>query len=374
MFAIPSLPDLIERARQSFRVNLPGSDAWIWPNNINPTAKVFGGLVHEVFGFADYIQKQKFALTADTENLDLHGAEFGLARKPTAPAQGYVDIAVASASSIAVGGVLRRADGIEYLATAGAAIGAAGTLSVHVTAAIDGKITNALAGAPLEIVSGFTGDPVALAQVASGGIVAGFDVEDDESFRARILFRKRNPPHGGSAADYVYWAGEVAGVSSNGSRPEVFVERLWNGPGTVRVFPLMFDLYANGIPQAADVIRVRDHIETLRPAGAKVTVQAPSAVPINITIAGLEPNTSAVQEAVLTELRAAFRRNARVAGTDLDIGNMDYLAKPTTFSRSWIWQAVANATGEHRHTITAPASDQALSAGQMATLGIVTFA
>jgi uncharacterized phage protein gp47/JayE len=373
MFAIPSLKDLVERARQSFRVNLPGSDAWLWPNNINPTAKVFGGLIHEVFGFADYIQKQKFALTADSENLDLHGAEFGLARKPTAPAQGNVDIVVASASSILVGGVLRRADGIEYLATAGGAIGGPGTLTVQVTAATDGKITNALGGAPLEIVSGFTGDPDALAQVASGGIVAGFDVEDDESFRARILFRKRNPPHGGSAADYVYWAGEVSGVSSNGAHPDVFVDRLWSGPGTVRIFPLMFDLYANGIPQPADVVRVSDHIETVRPAGAKVTVQAPAAVPINITIVGIEPNTPAVQEAVLTELRSAFRRNARVAGTDLDIGNMDYLAKPTTFSRSWIWQAVANASGERRHKITAPADDVPLASGQMATLGTVTF-
>jgi len=373
MFAIPSLKDLVERARQSFRVNLPGSDAWIWPNNINPTAKVFAGLVHEVFGFADYIQKQKFALTADSEHLDLHGEEFGLARKPRAPAQGYVDIAVSAAVTLDVAAVFRRADGVEYVSTSDGSTTGAGTLSVLVTAVTDGKNTNAVAGTPLEIVSGLNGDDVATAQVASSAIVAGFDDEDDESFRARILFRKRNPPHGGSAADYVLWAGEVAGVSVTGARPDVFVERVWSGPGTVRVFPLMFDLYADGIPRPADIERVKDYIETVRPAGAMVTVQAPQAVPINITISGLQPNTTAVQEAVLAELRAAFRRNARVAGSDQEIGNMEYLAKPTTFSRSWIWQAVANATGEQRHAITAPAADVVLISGQMATLGSVTF-
>ncbi|MFZ5715749.1 MAG: baseplate J/gp47 family protein [Bradyrhizobium sp.] len=334
---------------------------------------MFGGLMHEVFGFADYIQKQKFALTADSENLDRHGEELGLARRPRAPAQGVVDISVGAAVSLAVAAVFRRADGVEYIATAGGATTGAGVLSVPVTCAADGQNTNAIAGTPLAIVSGLDGDPAATAQVASGGLVAGADDEDDESFRARILFRKRNPPHGGSAADYVMWTGEVPGVSVTGARPDVFVERLWLGPGSVRVFPLMFDLYANGIPQAADVQRVKDHLETVRPAGARVAVHAAQAVPINITINGLQPNTVAVQEAVLAELRAAFRRNARVAGIDVDIGNMDYLAKPTTFSRSWIWQAVANASGEQRHIIVAPAADQALTPGQMATLGTVTF-
>src|SRR6516225_2846381 len=108
MFAIPSLKDLVERARSRFRANLPGSDAWIWPNNINPTAKVIGGMTHEVFGFADYIQRQKFALTADSENLDLHGEEYGLARKPAAPARGPVDIVTSAALAASVGAVLQR--------------------------------------------------------------------------------------------------------------------------------------------------------------------------------------------------------------------------------------------------------------------------
>jgi uncharacterized phage protein gp47/JayE len=376
MFAIPSLRDLVERARSQFRTNLPGSDAWIWPNNINPTAKVLGGMTHEVFGFADYIQRQKFALTADSENLDMHGAELGLARRPAAPASGLVTITDVAAMSLAVGAVLRRADGVEYIATAGGSMTGAGTVDVEVVAAIDGQATTAIAGTPLEIISGVVGsDPTAAVSTANGGqgITGGQDVEGDEPFRARILFRKRNPPHGGSAADYVMWASSVPGVSSFLDQPTVFVERLFAGPGTVRVFPLMFDLYANGIPLPADVARVQDYIETVRPAGAMVTVAAPIAHPVDVTISGLHPNTAAERSIVVTELQNAFRRLARVAGSDIDVGNMPYLAYPTSFSRSWIWQAVANATGEVRHAIDAPAADIPLVTAEMPTLGTVSF-
>jgi uncharacterized phage protein gp47/JayE len=367
MFAIPTFKELVERSRQAFRINLPGSDAWVWPNNINPTAKVIGGMTHEVFGFADYIQKQHFALTADTENLDLHGEEFGLSRSPAAPAVGWVDVAVASASTIEVGAVFRRADGVEYFASNGGSITGAGTMHVAVIAATDGKNTIAIPGAPLQIVSGLTGDLAALADVAAEGINGGTDVEDDESFRARILFRKRNPPHGGTAADYVMWASQMSGVS------RVYIERLWAGPGTVRVFPLLDDLYADGIPQPADVDRIAEHIDTLRPAGAIVSVAAAMPVPVNIEIKGLSPNTTTVQEAVLAELRSAFRRYSRVCGNDKAIGSMPYLASPTSFSRSWIWQAVANASGEERHSIVTPAADVPLISAQIATLGTVTF-
>jgi uncharacterized phage protein gp47/JayE len=209
--------------------------------------------------------------------------------------------------------------------------------------------------------------------VDGNGLTLGADLEDIESFRARILFRKRNPPHGGAPADYVMWAGEVAGVSFYLDRPTVFVERQWQGPGTIRVFPLMYDLYANGIPQSGDITRVQDFIETVAPAGAAVTVAAPSPISVDVTIAGLSPNTTDVQNAILAELQDAFVRNTRPAGSDSAFGSMPYLASPFSFSRSWIWQAVANATGEDRAIVTSPSVDIALASGQMAVLGNVTF-
>ena len=364
-FSIPSLKDLTERARQAFRSNLKGSDAWLWPNNVYVSAKVIAGTAYEVLGFADYISRQKFALTADSENLDRHGEEIGLSRRPATPASGYVRLTATGAASVVAGAVFSRTDGVRYAATASAGIASAGTFDVPVEATASTKATNGIAGTALTIVSGVTGSATAV--IGPDGITGGGDLEDDESFRARILFRKRNPPHGGSPSDYVIWASAISGVT------RVFVERQYAGPGTVRVYPLMDDAFTNGIPSAGAIQTIADYIATQAPAGAAVAVTAPSAEVIDVTIQGLTPNNTPTQEAVLAELRDAFLRLGRVAGADTPVASLPFLATPFTFSRSWLWQAAANASGEERHAITAPAADVTIAAGSIPVLGTVTF-
>jgi uncharacterized phage protein gp47/JayE len=371
MFSLPTLNDLMTRARLSFRANLKGSDAWVWPNNVYASAKVIGGMTFEAFGFIAYVSKQMFAHTApDLDSLLLHGAEFAITQKPAAPGGGNVIITAADAITVAAGAVLQRSDNVQYIAARGGGLTTAGTLTIPVEAATDGAVTNCAPGTQLAIISGLTdinGDANATAAVDGGGIVQGADVEDIESYRARILFRKRNPPHGGSAADYVMWGTQASGVT------RVFVERLWNGPGTVRVFFLMDSTYADGIPQTADVDRVAAYINGLQPAGAEVSVVAPIAHPINLTIHGLSPNTTGVQEAILAELRDTFLRRSVVAGNDSANAGLPFLAVPSTFSLQWLWQAIANATGEDRSVLVSPAADIALATTEIATLGTVTF-
>jgi uncharacterized phage protein gp47/JayE len=365
-FAIPSLQDLTRRARLAFRSYLPGTDAQIAQNNAYVIAKVLAGVNAEVFHFIAYVARQIFAATADSEFLDRHGAEIGLARRPAAPSAGYVDLTCAGAVTVAAGAVLSRLDGVQYRALSDASIAGTGDLSLEVVAVADGTASNSEGGTALSVVSGVTGDVTAVT-VAAGGIVAGADVEDDESFRARILFRKRNPPHGGSAADYVMWATSVSGVT------RAFVERLHAGAGTVRVFVLMDTLYPNGIAPVAEIERVADYIEAVRPAGAIVTVAAPRPRVIDIQIAGLTPDNLATREAIVAGLRAAFARLSRVAGQDVATASMPYLARPSVFSRSWIWQTIANASGEESHRLNLPLVDVQLSPGEIAVLGTVTF-
>ncbi len=368
MFAIPSLSDLLQRARQGFRTYLPGSDAWLWPNNIYASAKVIAGMVFEVFGFASYISKMIFVSTApDIETLRLHGTEYGLPQLPAAPASGNITLTSDGAITVADGAAFQRGDGLTYLVTSGGTLVGAGTLQLPVTAAADGAAGNAEEGTPLAAISGVTGPGNVTAAVGSGDIVEGADVESIESYRARLLFRKRNPPHGGSAADYVIWARQVSGVS------RVFVERLWGGGGTVRVFVFMDGLFADGIPSPTAVQRVQQYIETVMPAGAILTVAAPAAHPINITIDNLVPDTPATREAILDELREAFLRLGRVAGSDAMHGGMPFLASPAQFSLAWIYQAIANATGVTSFDLVSPSGDTTLVIGETATLGTVTF-
>lgn len=367
-YQVPTLADLLDRTRKSFRKHLPGSDAWVWPNNIGPTAKVVAGGLFEIFGFAGYIAKMTHVHSApDLETLKRHGNDYGIAQRPAYPATGTIKITSEGALTVAAAAVFQRTDGVQYVATAAASTPTAGDLEVPAMAFADGATANAEEGTPLSIVSGVTDALGTAVAEVSDAFTGGADVEDIESYRARILFRKRNPPHGGSAADYVMWASSVTGVS------RVFVERLWAGPGSVRVFPLMDGLYPNGIPNSAAVARIADYLEAVRPAGALVSVAAPVAVPVNVEISGLVPSTAAVREAVTQSLRDAFTRLGRVAGSDTENPSMPYLASPASFSRSWVWQAVANATGEQRHTVVSPSADVVLSAGQIATLGTVTF-
>ena len=61
------------------------------------------------------------------------------------------------------------------------------------------------------------------------GLTGGRATEADEALRARLLARIREPPRGGAASDYDFWARQVAGIGY------VSVEPNGMGLGTVRV-------------------------------------------------------------------------------------------------------------------------------------------
>lgn len=356
-FQIPTLPELVERARQSFRAHLPGSDAWIWPNNLNVAAKVKAGLVFENFLWLKYIEKQRFVTTADGEFLEKHAQQYGISRLPASFAAGSGAFTGTPAATVPAGLIVQRTDGFRYEVTAAAIIDGNGDVTVSLRALEAGAAGNALAGAGLALVSGFAGLNNQGA-VAAGGIGLGADEESDESLRSRILHRLQFPPHGGAAHDYVAWAREIAGVT------RVFVEPLADGPGTVHVYFLMDDLYTDGIPQGADVAAVQAYINEVRPVTAVVSVIAPTPQSVDITITGLSPDTTAVRDAVKAELTDLFRRSVQV-GTD---------SAPFTLYRSKVWEAISQAAGEDHHVLTVPASDVEYDGGTLPVLGTVTFA
>lgn len=364
---VPKLADLSASVRAAFRAEMPGTDAAIWPNNTTPTAKVLAGLAWGLYLKIGYLARQIFAATAEGEYLDRHAAEFGMSRLPAAQASGYLGATASSAGVIEAGAVFARADGVQVASTERVIFSAPTATPVYfgVRALNAGKAGNTLGGAMMSVVSGATG--IAAVSVEASGLGGGADLETDEALRARVLFRKRNAPHGGAPADYVQWGLAVPGVT------RIFIERVWVGAGTVRVFPLTDDATPGGVPVTASVAAVQAAMAAQAPATAAVTVAAATAQTINVTISGLAPNTSAVQQAVVAELAEMFRRLGRVAGNDTPVDGMPYLATPQTFSRSWIWQAIANATGEERHVLVSPGADVTITAGAIPVLGTVTF-
>lgn len=363
----PTIGRLVTDTVRAFDINLPGADASLVRNNLRPTAKVVAGGLFELHRFAAWAAKQKFVLTCDADQLDRHGAEMKppVPRKGAARAQGLVDLAATDAMTLATGAILARSDGQQFRVDAGIVLDGPGTATLGVTAVLAGADGTTAAGATLSASSGLTG--MASFTVASGGLGGAADRETDEPYRARLLFAKAYPDHAGAPADWLRYTLAIPGVT------RAYIEPLGHGRGTVVVYPF-FDLTRpNGIPLESDRATVEASLRQSGPGAGLPVVRRAEPVPVEMVFSGLMPATPEVRVAVAAEVSTTFFRNSRVAGLAEPHPSMPFLAIPESFSRSWIWQAAANATGEQRHILVSPAADLLLAKGQTAVPGAISF-
>lgn len=348
-FTRPTLAQLIERAATDFESRLPGVDARTRRSNLSVLSRVHAGAVHGLYGYLDYLAKQLIIDTAEQEHLERWASIWGVTRTAAAQAKGSVTLTGTDGIVAPAGTELSRSDGVVFTLDADATI-AAGTATAAVTAQEGGAAGNTAASTSLSFVTPIAGITSA-ATVAAGGLIGGTDAESDDALRASLLDRIQEPPHGGSSLDYVKWAKEVAGVTRAWAYP------LEGGAGTVTARVMTDDLTANGIPTAAKVSEVQAYINERKPVTANATVAAPTAVALDFTIA-VAPNTAAVQAAVEAELKDLIRREAEPGGTI-------YI--------SHIREAISLAAGEVNYTLTAPTADVTRTAGQITTMGTITW-
>lgn len=355
-------------AVRAFRANLPGADAALARNNLKPTAFVIAGGTYELERFAAWAADQRFILTSDADQLDRHGAEMkpAVPRKEPAPARGPVVVTASGAISLATGATLLRSDGAAFSVDAGIVLAGAGTATVQVTAVLAGANGATDADAPLSPSTGVTG--TASFAVDTAGLGGAADREQDAAYKARLLFAKAFPEHAGAPADWLRYTLAVPGVT------RAFIDPLGYGRGTVVIYPF-FDLTRpNGIPLESDRAAVLAALQAAGPGAALPVVRIAEAVPIAITVQNLIPGSPELRQAVAAEIANSFFVNSRVAGLSEPHPSMPFLATPASFSRSWIWQAIANASGEQSHVLVAPATDTVLSVGQTAVPGALSFA
>lgn len=355
MYEAPSLEELSQAWRAAFQAEVPGSDPWVFPNTFYVMAKVLAARDRMLYQRLALLHRQARVVTAEGGYLDLHGADRGLTRRSALFAAGSASFTTDLANAVPAGTRLVRGDGRVFI-TDHDVTPVVSPSQVSVRALESGIRGNTLPSAPLTLETPIAG--VGAFTVGAAGLVGGVDAETDASFRQRILDVLRNPPHGGSPGEFKTWALQVAGVT------RVFIQRATPEPGSVTVLAMMDDsIYSDGIPGPADVARVESHLATVAPSAAKLVVAAPVAVPVNVTLSALAPDTAAVREAITLELRAMFRRRAEPGTAAADF----------TFSKSWVSEAISLAAGEASHTITAPAADVACGDGEIAVLGTVTF-
>lgn len=196
--------------------------------------------------------------TAVGEYLDRVVADYGITRKPATKAirkivtTGPVDL-----------GIRWGIEGTTYIITEKIS-----DTEYKAECEQPGSIGNLYSG-QLDNIDNVSGVTATLVDI----IVFGEDEETDENLRARFFNQVRSTSTSGNIYDYKKWALEVPGCGG----AKVFP--LWNGPGTVKVLVVDENMEIDPHLPAA----VHEHIETVRPIGASVTVESPQEKVINIS-------------------------------------------------------------------------------------------
>lgn len=354
-FPRPTLATLIDRVRGDLRGRLEIVGPLLRRAMVDILGTVWGGSVHGLYGYLDWLSKQLFGDTAEAEFLLRLASLFGLTLTPATFATGNVTATGTNGTAILVDTILSLDANTKYRVTVGQVI-AGGTATLPVVALTAGTIANVPAGTALTFESPIAGVNSA-AVVAVGGIADGEDQETIEELRVRYLERRRKPPEGGADRDYISWAKQVAGVT----RAWVYPNE--NGLGTTVVRFVLDNNLVSIFPDGPTVAAVQAVFAANRPTTAQPTAVAPTGLAINLTI-HLVPDTADTRAAVTAELDDTIKRFAEPG---------DGVARGT-IPVSKLRTAVDISAGVTDYVMTVPAADVVPALGQLCQIGAITWA
>lgn len=344
----PTLKQLQQRIATDLSGRLLGGGNLLSRSVLRVLSLVWAGACHLMHGFLAWMFRQVFPDTAEADYLLRWSSIWGVTRKPGSAASGGAVAGGAEGVVFPADTRYRDSRGLLYRVLEDAVVAADGTADLALEAEEDGTTGNLEAGAQLQLVSPIAGADMA---AVSLGLSGGADEEDDESVRARLLAKIRNPPHGGNADDYVQWALEVPGVT------RAWSFSLWLGIGTVGVTFVCDDAEDGPIPSPDMVERVQIHLDEVRPVTAALVVFAPEALPVDIE-ARVTPYSAELARAITLELADLFAREGE-PGT----------AIPLTH----IAEAISTTPGEFDHVLIKPTANVTPAPNHIPVLGAVNI-
>jgi uncharacterized phage protein gp47/JayE len=349
----PTLNELVARIQADFVSRLALTGPVRRRSIVYVLSRVLAGAVHMLYGAIEYLSRQLFADQSDAEYLEREAGCYGVARLAPTYATALIAVTGSPGSEVPAGALLQSASGgYEYRVDVGGTIPGGGSMSLATTAVLFGAAPSTSVGASLTFESPVAG---AQAQVFVSACIDGTDREPLEDFRQRFLERKAlRGGNGGSIADYIAWAKEVAGVT------RVWVAPQGVGPGSVLVRFARDNDPGTVIPDAAEVAAVQAHLNVVKPATcALVQVMAPIEN-LQYPSIHINPDTPAIRAAVIVSIQAMlYRRMTPVGGGTLYI--------------SWWQTAVGDAAGVDTFAMVYPTIDTAYGDGQLLRLGTVTW-
>jgi uncharacterized phage protein gp47/JayE len=235
-----------------------------------------GSVEFELFyQIADTILNLGFADTSSDYFLDLRCNEVGVFRKPGVKASG--NVYVNGTPGITVPSGTQISDGqnppLYFITTTDVVLdGTTGNGTLPAECELEGLFGNIDAN----FLSYVAGDLTNVVTVTGNdAFTGGLDMESDQELLDRYYDKVTAPSTSGNQNDYTIWTKSVNGVG------DCLVNPVAYGAGTVQV--IVID--SNGQPADSTLLTsVNDYIQTVRPIGADVHVEAATAVNINVSV------------------------------------------------------------------------------------------
>ncbi|MDO9053852.1 MAG: baseplate J/gp47 family protein [Gallionella sp.] len=231
----------------------------------NATASAVEGL----YQHQQWVVRQLFPDTADSDYLERHASLRNIARKSAAVATGTIRFSGVASSAIAIGTEAKTTSGVAYLTSAAGVIGVGGTVDIAAQASVAGLSGNQLAAAALTLSASPTGVQSAASILSMTG---GADAESDADLLTRVLYDMRMPPMGGAQHDYFSWAMEVPGVTD----AYVFAQRR-----AINAVDVVIEA-AGGLPSAQLIADVTSYLTKQSPPCVDLLVMAPTLITVDV--------------------------------------------------------------------------------------------
>lgn len=350
-FSIPTFRDILTRVQTDLGSAADGTSPRATPEYA--ISRALTGVSKHLFSAVQYVIRQCSPITADETYGWRWAAPFGITQGAATSWQGTATVTGDDTTLVPAGTEYSRSDGLLYTTDADVTIGGTETATVALTASAAGADSDNEDGQLLSLTASVTGldtDAVVASSTAPGSNVERWDPEG----KNRLLLRLRNPPKGGTAADWVSWALEVPGVTRAWAFP------LLEADNSVSVAFVRDNDGAGAaiVPDSGERSTVLTHLVAKAPVTTTAKVITLTAQTVNITLSALDPNTTAVHAAIEASLADLFAREG---------------APGTTLAHSRIEDAISSAVGEESHVTTVPAADIVTPTNQIPVLGTVTY-
>lgn len=357
----PTQAEIYDTIKADLLSRFPSLDPTLSNSFALGLVSVIAGSSSGLYDYLDWLLKQMFPDTATAENAERWANIFGISRDAAAKATGSITATASVLGTIVpVGAELQTVGGTRIKLTQALDFTASSPQTATVEAVEFGTDGNLATGTTVSFVQSWSGVDDD-ATVDSPGMTGGRSRQSDDSLTDEILNRLAQPGKGGALFDYDRWAKDATDVT------RTFIRNWENASvygdsatlGEILVYFAMDNTYSDGIPAAGDVTIVQDYIDqpTIKPAGAKVTVIAPTAFPINIDVS-ITPDNSTTQAATEDALLNAIIEGGQVGGT---------------ITLNKLQEAMASVPGLTSWTINSPAAGVSAGAGSLHTLGTVSF-